>query len=79
MKTWINEFKVRHGCVDCGYNTHPAALDIDHMDGKSRGIYTINSIRKVQEEILNHKCVIRCANCHRIKSFETQTWIRPEG
>jgi hypothetical protein len=77
VKQWIADYKVAQGCVDCGYNAHPAALDIDHMDGKTANVSSLKSIRAVEEEIERHKCVVRCANCHRIKSFLTQTWVRP--
>lgn len=76
VKEWINDFKVQSGCVDCGYNEHPVALDIDHMDGKTRNISTLRSIAAVIAEIERHQCVVRCANCHRIKSLETETWKR---
>ena len=31
VKAWISDFKVSAGCIDCGYNSHPAALDIDQV------------------------------------------------
>lgn len=76
VKTWISNFKTSQGCVDCGYNAHPAALDIDHMAGKTANISQLKSIAAVKAEIARHDCVVRCANCHRIKSWETRTWER---
>lgn len=74
VKEWISAYKTGHGCVDCGYNAHPAALDIDHMAGKTANISALKSIAAVRAEIDRHKCVVRCANCHRIKSWKTRTW-----
>ena len=78
VKAWIADYKVTHGCIDCGYRAHPAALDIDHMEGKTANISSLKSVAAVQAEIARHKCVVRCANCHRIKSWETRTWERHE-
>lgn len=76
VKAWLADYKVKAGCVDCGYSEHHAALDIDHMDGKTSNVSQLKSIKAIQEEIERHKCVVRCANCHRIKSYLTQTWVR---
>lgn len=78
---WFNKYQTKHlqavsimkvemGCADCGFNAHPAALDFDHTDGKTRNISTLRSMKAVLEEIERHKCVLRCANCHRIKTAE---------
>ena len=75
LKKWINDYKVEKGCLDCGYKEHPVALDFDHMDGKTSHISNLKSISAVLEEIERHKCVVRCANCHRIKSYNTKAWI----
>lgn len=59
-------------CIDCGYSAHLAALDFDHVDPKTKkfmiGEELGNPYRyyDLLEEI--KKCVIRCANCHRIKT-----------
>ena len=79
VKAWISDFKIAAGCIDCGYNAHPAALDIDHMEGKTANISSLKSIAAVEAEIARHKCVVRCANCHRIKSWETRTWERHDS
>lgn len=63
-------------CVDCGYSSHLAALDFDHLDPaqKKFNIGAGLSIRKNQElEREAKKCVIRCANCHRIKTWPDAT------
>lgn len=65
-------------CVDCGYSAHLAALDFDHVDptDKKAGIAALLGdssldFSKIVEEA--KKCVIRCANCHRIKTNPTAT------
>jgi hypothetical protein len=64
----VGELKMRLGCTDCGYNAHPAALDFDHTDGKTRNVGKLRSMRAVLEEIERHKCEVVCANCHRIRT-----------
>jgi hypothetical protein len=63
VKGWLNKYKLEHGCVDCGYREHPAALDIDHMAGKTANVSTLKSVRAILAEIERHQCVVRCANC----------------
>lgn len=61
--------KTAHGCIDCGYAAHAAALQFDHIENNKksnvsdliRSDYAWNTI---QQEI--DKCVIRCANCHAV-------------
>lgn len=57
-------------CSECGYDKHPAALDFHHKDGtKKQGnvasLISQGQISKVKAEM--RKCVILCANCHRIE------------
>lgn len=74
VKQWVAEYKLAQGCIDCGYNEHAVALDIDHVNGKTNDIHKLKSIGAVRAEIDRHSCVVRCANCHRVKSWETRTW-----
>ena len=66
----VSKYKQKQGCIDCGYNEHPAALHFDHMDRElkhSRVSSMINGqLKKLFNEI--RKCEIRCANCHAIKT-----------
>ena len=60
-------------CIDCGYSNHLAALDFDHVDPKRKkfgmGFALSESDIKFSELVVEaRKCVIRCANCHRIKT-----------
>ena len=63
--------KLESGCVDCGYNDNPVALDFDHVNGDK--VFSLSQKKGASiETLLNEaeKCVVRCANCHRIKTFE---------
>jgi len=71
-KDFINRVKRTLGCFDCG-EKNPIVLEFDHVCGikrdnvssMSKGEYSIKSIK---EEI--RKCNVRCANCHRKKTYE---------
>jgi len=70
-KDYVKAYKSLSKCVDCGEN-NPLVLDFDHVRGKKvkcisdmmRGGYCLDSLKK---EIA--KCEIRCANCHRIVTY----------
>jgi hypothetical protein len=68
----INNIKLKSGCIDCGYNENPVALDFDHLNNKTMGISKALGKGKPLEFVLKEieKCVVRCANCHRIKTKE---------
>ena len=78
----INKIKQRFGCIDCGYNEHPVALHFDHID-PSKKAYSVSemyrhSLKNIFDEI--RKCVIRCANCHAVKTHnEGDHLTRREG
>ena len=65
-------------CIDCGYNGHLAALDFDHVDPSTKVSNIgemLNNPKTMFHEIVAEmdKCVLRCANCHRIKTFPDAT------
>lgn len=60
------------GCIDCG-NKDFRVLDFDHVYGIKK--YNISSMifnGLSDQTVLNEiaKCQIRCANCHRIATYE---------
>jgi len=61
------------GCAQCGFDSHPAALDFNHTHGtKSFGIG--NDPKRKWSDILAEiaKCEVLCANCHRIHTYENK-------
>jgi hypothetical protein len=73
----VRAIKVAKGCADCGFNSHPAALDFDHLPGTIKLFDIGNAAGRwtpwdlVLLEIA--KCEVVCANCHRIRTFERRT------
>ena len=59
-------------CLRCGYKEHPAAMDFHHIDPSQKefhlGKYQNKLNDKVRKEL--DKCVLLCANCHRILHYE---------
>jgi hypothetical protein len=68
----IDAYKVSKGCVDCGYNLNPHALEFDHLPGyeKTQTVASLmyRSWERIWEEIT--KCEVVCANCHAIRTYE---------
>ena len=62
----LDAYKMKTGCVDCGFRDHPVALEFDHVNGnKERNVCQAKSLEAAMKEA--EKCEIRCANCHRIR------------
>ena len=69
IRRWLDAYKMKCGCADCGYSKHPVALDFDHIGSeKTMNVCNAKSIAQAKREI--EKCVVRCSNCHRIKTLE---------
>ena len=68
---FLQEYKLKHGCADCGYNAHYAALQFDHLPGTDKK-FTIAqkakayTLSRLKAEIA--KCEVVCANCHAIRT-----------
>lgn len=74
-RQWLADYKLSQGCIDCGFNEHPAALQLDHNGPKTAAISSLrSSVKRMLAEIESGKCVVRCANCHAIK-----TWAEKNG
>jgi len=69
-RAYFQQVKLDRGCTDCGYASHPAALEFDHLPGfmKRYRIATMAGMRRslIDEEIA--KCEVVCANCHRVRT-----------
>lgn len=78
---WVREYKLSHGCADCGYAEHHAALDFDHRPGTAK----VRDIKKGQQlgwEALKTevaKCDVVCANCHRVRTYNRRQADVPES
>lgn len=78
-RSQLAAIKLERGCIDCGYNAHPAALQFDHREpgtrnpgwDKSMASNATRNWNAILAEIA--KCDVRCANCHAIRTFE---WVR---
>ena len=75
-KAWIDEYKTAKGCRKCGYNAHPVALELNHIDPSTKE-FTVSRIlgsgftwEKVLAEI--EKCDVMCSNCHQIHTYENK-------
>jgi NADPH-dependent glutamate synthase beta subunit-like oxidoreductase len=66
-KEW-SEYKATLACVQCGQN-HPSTLDFHHenpneKEGDINRMISNGQFKKAYAEI--KKCIVLCANCHRI-------------
>jgi len=79
-RIWLNAYKVKEGCFYCGYNAHPSALQLDHIDPDTK--YIRNGKRVSPGELVRYsqailfaevkKCRVLCANCHAIHTHTVQ-------
>lgn len=65
-------------CTDCGLMPHQAAMDFDHRDPKQKRYEMTALIGRAARDMPGYKgllleevfkCDLRCANCHRIKTY----------
>ena len=56
-------------CADCGVSYPSDVYDFHHVDEKEHGINVLLTSNRKYEIILEEakKCVMLCANCHRIR------------
>lgn len=79
-RKWLADYKLEKGCADCGYNLHFSALQLDHEGKKTVEISSArSSIKRLIKEIKDGQCVVRCANCHSIKTWEQKQNGRPSS
>jgi hypothetical protein len=71
----MSSIKLAKGCIECGFNDHPEALDFDHLPQFEKKFELSkgwgHSWTSVLEELL--KCEVVCANHHRIRSYNRRT------
>jgi hypothetical protein len=67
---FTSTYKLERGCIDCGFKGHAAALDFDHVRGEKLFNISESASRPLEQVMLEvEKCDIRCANCHRIVTY----------
>jgi len=78
LRAHIRNHLLKNPCVDCG-EANTVVLEFDHVGEKGTKEFNISdavrrglSLKKVEEEIA--KCEVRCANCHRKKTYERGGW-----
>lgn len=68
----LSQIKLEVGCIVCGFNEHPAALDFDHRPDEVKlfnvSVGYMYGLDRVMAEIA--KCDVVCANHHRIRTAE---------
>ena len=74
----VDEFLRTHPCVDCG-ESDPVVLDFDHLEPKLKHgdvgrMQHQSGLVSLQTEM--GKCVVRCANCHRVRTARQFGWWR---
>ena len=57
-------------CSDCGYSGHPAVFDFHHKNPEEKD-FNVSKVRALKwgshVETELDKCVLLCANCHRLR------------
>jgi hypothetical protein len=78
IRMFLYEYRIKNGCVDCGIND-PRVLEFDHMKNKKFNLgkaHMIKGLTLTQLKREVKKCVVRCSNCHKIKTNQEQgTWL----
>ena len=69
---WLAEYKLAHGCRDCGARSLPSVCyDFDHLPQYEK-IDSLSQLAKSGSWLRLYaevaKCEVVCANCHRIRT-----------
>jgi hypothetical protein len=70
-RAFIDAIKLERGCADCGYNTHPAALQFDHLPRYEKKHSVAQMANNINMDALIAeiaKCEVVCANCHAVRT-----------
>lgn len=73
IKQWFEIYRSTLKCTRCGFD-HPAVLDFHHLDPSEKEANVVIMVHEgyAKERILEEiaKCIVVCANCHRIIHYE---------
>lgn len=65
LRQQMQEYKVQlGGCQMCG-ESHPAVLELHHLDPDVKDFHPSSASSMAQFKREADKCVVLCANCHR--------------
>jgi len=64
-------------CSACGGMFHPACYDFHHVNPKEKDFDPCSGLTKKKEVFFEElkKCVLLCANCHRLHHFKYETTV----
>jgi len=70
VRRWLFEHLKANPCMDCG-ETDPIVLEFDHQRDKKFAIGSASSKGVALNTLIAEvaKCEVRCANCHRRKTY----------
>ena len=74
-RDFVNSYKMERGCRECGYNAHPVALELNHIDPTTKTYSIGRQLISISMENLVlelAKCEVLCANCHQIHTYENE-------
>jgi hypothetical protein len=74
-KAEFKQWKATLSCVQCGFS-HVAALDFHHTNAEDKeGIVSelLRQGRFKKAKAEADKCIVLCANCHRVHHFEEKS------
>jgi hypothetical protein len=78
LRYWLYSIKKKSKCEICGFDKHPAALEFHHKNPLEKDIAICHLVKykRNKEAILEElkKCILICANCHKILHFEESPW-----
>jgi|Wag4MinimDraft_6_1082665.scaffolds.fasta_scaffold17314_3 hypothetical protein len=84
-RAFLDWYKTSKGCEECGYNAFPEALQLDHLDPKTKYRTKNGKTLNPGEMIMMSqsiffaelkKCRVICANCHAVHTKKQQAEIR---
>lgn len=75
-RKWLTDLKKNKKCIRCGIEDY-RVLEFHHLNEKDKSFsislnYLNLGLDTIEQEI--KKCVILCANCHRITHWEKNGW-----
>ena len=76
INTFLRAHKVEVGCADCDYCAHHAALEFHHEGQKDINLSLAKSLGQARREMA--KCVVLCANCHRLRHWQMHHPCKPD-